>query len=163
MRSVFWTVILAPRWKTNWFKAGVCVYVVGRGSCLQLRGPQIRWQLLHPSCPHSPNNQSRADHLVCDVLTEGNGNLQGSPNKKNPEAETKAMSSKQHKNGVLRPAPTPVWRNDTVDTCTGPVPWKRLKWSQIKRLPTLGKSKAHPFCREHPLLQLPGFPEINIT
>lgn len=144
---------------------GRCVCVCGWQEILPpASGTSNKMALLHPSCPHSPHNQSRAGHLVCDVLTEGNGNLQGSPNKKNPEAETKAMSIKQHKNGVtLRPAPTPVWGNHTVDTCTGPVPWKRLKWSQIKRLPTLGKSKAHAFCREHPLLQLPGFPEINVT
>ena len=136
----------------------VCMWVPGLGCWggvgLLFPGPQIRWWLPYPSPPHSPDNQSlcKADHLMSGVLT-GYRNLQG-PLNKTLNAESKAVSIKEPKDGVtLRLTPTSVWRNHTRAACGGLVPWKRLKWSQIKRLPSLlSKSKTHPFCRENPVL-----------
>ena len=126
----------------------MCVHVgagVGvRGGRFLFPGPRIRWWLPYPSPPHSPYNQSlcKADHLTSGVLTEGYRNLQG-PLNKTLNAETKAESIKEPKDGVtLRPTPTSVWRNHTRAACGGLVPWKRLKWSQIKRLQVfLAKAK----------------------
>ena len=171
MRSVLWPVIQAPGWKRKLIQ-GRCVcacgcwgWGAGGCSCFQFPGPQIRWWLPYPSTPHSPDNQSlcKADHLTSGVLTEGYRNLQG-PLNKNLNTETKAVSIKEPKDGLtLRPIPTSVWRNHTRAVCGGLVPWKRLKWSQMKWFPSLlSKSKTYPFCRENPLLQLSGFPQLNI-
>lgn len=140
-----------------------------RRFCLQFPGPQVSWQNPTPS-PYTYQTTRACVKLIIQCVSSQKvvETSQGPQTEQNLEAETKARNIKQHKDGVtLRPTPVStlpptVWRNHTVATCVGPVPWERLMWSQINRHPTLGKSKTHPFCGEQTLLQLPGFPETNI-
>lgn len=158
--------------KQNWFEAGVCVHLGGSrgwGFCFQFPGPPVRRRLPYPSPLHSPDNQSlcRADHLRCGVLTEGYRNLQG-PSTKTWMLKPELWALSNTKWGCPERYPEANTYISVQKPQWGRVCWagslEEVKWSQIKRLPSLlGKGKTHPFCRENPLLQLSRVPEINIV